>query len=434
MGKSNPQSLAAQAIDDVLVRGQPAARAIDALAKEHALSQRQFGLVKQMVWGVLRDLPRLKALSKLLLKKAPSQEIVRYVLWVGIYQLESLKMPVSVTVSETVNAVTHLKQAWAKALMNACLRRFLREKVKLISALPDIEPLRYGQPRWIIDALKAAWPEHWKMILAAARQEASICLRVCAQGEAAREDYANRLKETGVIVHTLPWAPSALCLEGANPITRLPGYDDGAFVVQDAGAQMLIPVLDLSPGLKVLDACAAPGGKLMQILDRQDGLKLTAVDQIGARMRTMERNLKRVRRLDQVTCFTDDVLNPKGAWAKQTFDRIVLDAPCSALGIMRRHPDVRWLRQPRDLVKMAKIQLAMLKQLWNKLEPRGQLLYITCSILPEENDEVIKQFLAKHPLATAKSIDAEWGISCRFGRQLLPSHDNDGFYAALLIN
>lgn len=427
----NPQALSARLLHHILDQHQTAARGLDALAKEYDLSPGRFGLVKQIGWGVLRDLPLLQAIASRLFKKAPAQDELTYLLLAGLYQLRDMSMPDSVTVNETVNATTLLGHPWAKGLMNACLRRYQREHTKILATIKMTEEVRYGHPVWLIALLKRAWPEHWEAILAEGKVNAPTCLRIAKRG-GSRASYLKKLQAENIPAHPIAWAPDAVMLEGAASIRKLPGYDTGEFVVQDAGAQLAVPLLNFKPGMRVLDACCAPGGKLMHALDTESKLQMVAVDQAQLRMKTLEHNLKRMKIGDAVSCYTDDLLRPRGRWAKQAYSRILLDAPCSALGIARRHPDVRWLRQKKEIAGLAATQLALLKSCWRMLAPGGQILYVTCSILPAENSDVIKAFLAETSNAKVLPIEADWGVACEFGRQLLPSSENDGFYFCLI--
>jgi 16S rRNA (cytosine967-C5)-methyltransferase len=317
-----------------------------------------------------------------------------------------------------VRAVSHLEPA-AKGLANAVLRNYLRETDALVARC-DSDTAHYSYPQWWIDRVRAAWPQHWESVLNAGNLHPPMTVRVNRRHLTA-EQYLARLGERGIKGELV--GAQAILLERPLPIASVPGFGAGAVSIQDAGAQLAAPLLDVRPEMRVLDACAAPGGKTGHILELAD-CALTALDNDAARVPRISDNLARLGFSARVVC--GDCSSPAGWWDGGHFDRILLDAPCTASGVVKRHPDIKWLRRDSDIAQLAAIQSRMLDALWQLLAPGGKLLYATCSVFPQENAQTIDFFLARNNGARRLPLAGlEEG-------QLLPDARHDGFFYALL--
>jgi 16S rRNA (cytosine967-C5)-methyltransferase len=390
-------------------------------------------LLQELCYGCLRWHYRLHGLTGAMLQRPlkSRDRDLGLLIQLGLYQLLYTRIPPHAAVAETVALARRLDKPWAVGLVNAVLRRFQRERSGLLAAADRDPVLRYASPPWLLEALQAAWPERWGAILDACNQRPPMTLRVnLAQGS--RDAYRERLSEAGLGARALEAVPSALVLERPVDVDRLPGFADGAVSVQDAGAQLAAGLLDLAPGQRVLDACAAPGGKTGHLLEAEPGLtELVAVDLDPQRLQRVHENLRRLR-LQARVC-QGDAGAPAGDWAAAPFQRILLDVPCSATGVIRRHPDIRLLRRKADLAALARDQAQMLDAVWPLLAPGGILLYATCSLMPEENERQLLAFLQRRPEARERPLAAAWGHARAVGRQTLPGEaDMDGFYYACL--
>jgi 16S rRNA (cytosine967-C5)-methyltransferase len=325
---------------------------------------------------------------------------------------------------------------WAVPLANAVLRAYQRRQAEL-EASADAQPMsRYAHPDWLIEMLRADWPQDWQAILTANNERPPFVLRVNArQGEVA--SYQAALQAEGMQNTTLSVAEQALRLDQPVAVERLPGFADGAVSVQDAAAQLAAQLLDVHAGMRVLDACAAPGGKTSHILERSPELaELVAVEIDPARVPRIEQNLQRLGLSAQI--IIGDAGQPDNWWDGRQFERILLDAPCSATGVIRRHPDIKLLRRAADLDELTAIQASLLDAVWPLLAPGGMLLYATCSVLRRENEHQIGRFLQRHPDAQEAELQRSWGRKVSHGRQIFPGAaggdmDMDGFYYASLI-
>jgi 16S rRNA (cytosine967-C5)-methyltransferase len=340
-------------------------------------------------------------------------------------------VPSHAAVAETVGAARRLHKAWAAALVNATLRGFLREREQLLAAL-DTDPVSaLAHPAWLLDELRAAWPQQWQAIAAANNVRPPMTLRVNPRhGDAAA--WRTRLTTAGHPAATVAAAPSALQLDAPCDVKILPGFATGALSVQDAAAQLAAPLLAVRPGQRVLDACAAPGGKTCHLLESQPALaELVALDRSAERLERVRENLVRLGGTARLVAA--DAAEVDSWWDGKPFERILLDAPCSGSGVIRRHPDIKLLRRPEDLVHLAGEQQRLLRAVWPLLAPGGRLLYATCSVLPVENERQISHFLADYEEAEELPITAEWGHPRDHGRQILPGEAGmDGFFYALL--
>ncbi len=429
---------AALAVDRVLARGRTLDQAF-AEVLDDALAERECAQIKALAFGALRWHPRHQVIITELLERPlrARDRILEALLSVGLFELIADRQPGYAIVSAAVDASRQLKRPRAAGLINAALRRFQRESSELLRRALGDEEGRFNHPQWFIDAVRTDWPGQWQQILAAAMLQAPLWLRVNAS-ETSPLAYARQLKtHTGIVAGTHRALPDALRLEHALPVTELPGFDDGLVSVQDAAAQLSADLLGAAPGMRVLDACAAPGGKSMHVLERCNGnLKLVAIDIDPQRNKLLEDNLRRGG-------FTAEVLTADvravASWAKgRQFDRILIDAPCSASGVIRRHPDIKFLRRVQDIDTLVRRQRDLLEALWPLLVPGGRLLYATCSVLRAENDRLVSRFLADHREAVEVrplSADAQAlaTVCSGPGYQLLPgTADTDGFYYALM--
>lgn len=428
---SAARAAAAYAIQAVLERGRSLTDVLQTLPPLD--DERDRPLVQELCYGVLRTLPRLEALANLLLHKPLKREDsdIKALVLVGLYQLTDTRIPPHAAISATVDAARAMGKGWATSLLNALLRRFQREGEQLINRAERSAHVRRLFPCWLLERIKAAWPECWQEIVSTSNARAPMCLRV-NRTRTTRAEYAQRLGMDGVTARPVRDAADGLMLDQPIPTARLPGFDNGLVSVQDSGAQLAAELLDARAGERVLDACAAPGGKTAHILERAGaGLDVTALDADPVRLERIRENLRRLGLEARVV--EGDATTPNGDWARTRYDRILLDAPCSATGVIRRHPDIKWLRRDSDIDALTKLQARMLDALWPILTPGGTLLYATCSLLPEENERQIRAFLGRRGDARARPLNASWGLVRPFGRQILPSEGGaDGFYYALL--
>ena len=352
-------------------------------------------------------------------------------LLVGAYQLLYSRIPPHAAVSSVVEASRGLGKSWASKLVNGVLRRLQREREALGQRVDTDAATRFAQPDWLYQAIVSAWPAQAERILASLQGRPPMVLRV-ALSQIGRADYLARLAEQGLSAQAHPTVPSALVLDSAVPVDRLPGFEQGLVSVQDAGAQLAAACLDLRQGQRVLDACAAPGGKTLDILQHVGGLQVTALDVDAERLQRVAQNLQRGGL--HADLHAGDAAQPQHTnWGASHYDRILVDAPCSATGVMRRHPDIRLLRRASDLPDLVQRQSTILSALWGLLVPGGRLVYVTCSLLPAENAQQVEAFLARHQDARAVELPTVPGTRCGEGVQLLPGiDDTDGFYYAAL--
>lgn len=388
------------------------------------------GLLQELCFGVARFAPAFEVLAgKLLTSPIKNKEAeVKALLFLGFYQLDHTRIPDHAAINSVVNATKLLHKPWATGLLNGVLRRYVREKETLIEQLNPNPQYRLAHPRWLLDMLKKAWPEEWQGICEANNAHPPLTLRINSQ-RTTRKAYSEALDKP----HRLgTYSDVALTLDEATNVEALPGFSEGQFAVQDEAAQLSAGLLDLQPGLRVLDACAAPGGKSCHILEHAPALaELVAIDIDAERMTRVEQNLARLGL--SATLKVGDAAAVDDWWDGQPFDRILLDAPCSATGVIRRHPDIKLLRRADDIAKLAKLQQKMLKALWPTLKSGGKLVYATCSVLPQENEKTIRDFLAVTGDATMLAIDADFGQARPHGRQLFPQEgSHDGFYYCVL--
>jgi 16S rRNA (cytosine967-C5)-methyltransferase len=352
---------------------------------------------------------------------------------VALYQLEHTRAPPFAVVDQAVAAAAELARPEAKALVNALLRRFLRERDALLARVRSEPVARWSHPRWWIARVRSDWPDHWQSILAAGNVRPPLTLRVNLE-RTTRNDVLARFAARRIDARAV--GAQGIVVEIPQPVSGLPGFSDGEFSVQDAGAQLAAALLDVHDGMRVLDACAAPGGKTSHILERAR-VRLVALDDDATRLSKLRQNLERLRLDDRdIRLKTADAAQPAQWWDGVPFDRILADVPCTASGVVRRHPDAKWLRRPSDVAGFAAQQAALLGGLWPALAPGGLLLYATCSVFKEENETRIAQFVAETPGALRETLNFDDDIA-HSGGQLLPApegtgHNHDGFFYALL--
>ena len=419
----NARQQALGVLQQVLLNGESLSTAMPRLDPNTSSQDKAF--VQMLVYGVIRWYWRLDALLQPLLKKPfkAKDEDIRLLLLLSLYQLMDTRVPDYASVDAAVKLVRK-KKSWAAGLVNAVLRNFLRQQEQLLQQLQDDEQACYSHPQWMIDRLKQDWPEHWQQILQANNQQAPMTLRINRQRISA-DDYLARLEVPAEKI------AEGIRLQQACDVTQLPGYEQGWFSVQDAGAQQAALLMDLQPGQRVLDACAAPGGKTCHMLEVEPELTMLAMDVSEQRLLRVQDNLQRLGFSAEVACA--DAASPDDWWDGRLFDRILLDVPCSASGVIRRHPDIKWLRRHDDIAQLVATQQTMLRQAWRLLAPGGRLLYATCSVFRAENEQQIDHFLDDAADAEEIIIQADWGEDCRHGRQILPGQQAmDGFYYAVL--
>ncbi|MGD2113241.1 MAG: 16S rRNA (cytosine(967)-C(5))-methyltransferase RsmB [Gammaproteobacteria bacterium] len=427
--KQDVRAAAARVLVQVIESGRSLADALPPVQSACA-EVRDAALLAELVYGTTRWYYRLDALlAQLLNKPLKSRDVdLRCLLLIGLYQLDRLALPQRVAVHETVQAVRTLNKEWARALVNAVLRGFQRGHERLDESIADNPVARYAHPAWLIGQLQADWPDVWPDILSANNARPPFSLRVNRQ-RLTREEYLDLLAGRDIHAEPLSWTVQGVRLPGALPVADLPGFAHGDVSVQDGAAQLAAGLLQAASGQRVLDACAAPGGKTAAILEGTPGVCVTAVDINAGRLSRVGENLARLGL--QAELLAGDAGRPADWWDGRLYERILLDVPCSATGVIRRHPDIKLLRRQTDIAPLVERQSIMLHALWPLLAPGGMLLYCTCSVLAVENTGQIGHFLEQHRDAMEVPIEARWGRGCRPGRQVLPGEDEmDGFYFA----
>lgn len=398
------------------------------------VEDRDRGFTQDLAFGTARWQPRLSELAAKLLQKPfkAADADVEALLLVGLYQLLYTRVPAHAAIGETVGCADKLKKPWAKSLLNAVLRRAQRESEALLAELERDPVVRTAHPRWLQKSLKAFWPEQWEAICAANNAHPPMILRVNRRHHA-RDAYLQLLSDANINASPCVYSRDGIILDAATDVRSLPGFAEGWISVQDEAAQLAADLLDLAPGQRVLDACCAPGGKTCHILEAEPALSgVVAVDLEAKRLVRVQENLDRLGLKAEL--IAADGRDIQAWWDGKPFQRILLDAPCSATGVIRRHPDIKLTRQPDDIAALALLQGELLDAMWKTLEVGGILLYATCSTLPTENTEVIEAFLARTPGARELDLATAAGIKQPHGRQLLAQEGgHDGFYYAKLI-
>ena len=397
-------------------------------------------LIQALCFGVCRHYTWLDQIANQLIRqpfKTKDADLQGLIL-VGLYQLYFLRIPDHAAISETVEACRQFKKNWAVKVINGILRNAQREKETLKQKISRSEAVTTSHPQWLVDLLKAAWPNHYDKVLAANNEPAPMTLRVNEQRQN-RDAYLKQLKDSQIDAKSGELAASAIQLNEPVDVNKLPGFAEGTCSVQDEAAQLAAHLLDPQPGERILDACAAPGGKTTHLLEKQPDIEqLVALDNDPNRVKRIHENLTRLDLSATVVCQDLTSYCEAQQQSKILFDRILLDVPCSATGVIRRHPDIKWLRKRKDIAALTKTQLELLSACWQLLKPGGTLLYATCSVLPQENERIINQFLKQSADASEEIIvsiadKCANHVASNIGVQLLPQKQgHDGFYYAKL--
>jgi len=394
-------------------------------------------LLQEICYGVLRYLPELENDVRALMKKplTGKQRVFHFLLLVGVYQIKYMRIPNHAAINETVAATGALKSRHMKALLNGVLRNFIRAQENNKTDLNQDnlpESIQFNHPSWFIKKIQHAYPQKWQQILKANQQKPPMWLRVNQQHHSGTE-YQALLNVDKVTINSVEPLSQAIELKAPTDVMKLPGFEQGWISVQDGAAQQAARLLDCQKGDVVLDCCAAPGGKTCHILEQTPDITMTAIDLVASRLIRVEENLARLNLTAKV--IAADASDAKTWWQGQLFDRILLDAPCSGTGVIRRHPDIKWLRKATDIDALVILQQKILKEIWSLLKPGGTLLYATCSILPQENSEQIALFIKHNNDAKLVALDnMSSDQKDNIGWQLLPGEKNmDGFYYAKLI-
>ncbi|WP_433638605.1 16S rRNA (cytosine(967)-C(5))-methyltransferase RsmB [Kluyvera georgiana] len=422
----NLRSMAAQAVEQVVEKGQSLSNVLPAMQQK--VADKDKALLQELCFGVLRTLSQLEWMIQQLMERPMTgkQRTVHYLIMVGFYQLLHTRIPPHAALAETVEGAVVIKRPQLKGLINGVLRQFQRRQEELLAEFAQSD-LRFLHPSWLVKRIKAAYPQQWESILEANNQRPPMWLRV-NRTHHSRDAWLDLLTEAGMTGFPHADYPDAVRLETPAPVHALPGFDEGWVTVQDASAQGCVNYLLPEDGEQILDLCCAPGGKTTHILEVAPQADVLAVDVDEKRLSRVYDNLKRLGM--KATVKQGDGRYPEQWCGDRQFDRILLDAPCSATGVIRRHPDIKWLRRDRDIAELAQLQAEILNAIWAHLKPGGTLVYATCSILPEENQQQIAAFLSRTPDAELH----ETGTPEQPGQQNLPgAEEGDGFFYAKLI-
>jgi 16S rRNA (cytosine967-C5)-methyltransferase len=420
------QRLASRVVAEVLAGASLAECLPRALREAAAPPSTERAALQDLSYGTLRHLGEINFYLDALLSRPLSDAPLRALLQVAIYQLAHTRAAAYAVVDQAVEAAMSLGFASARGLVNAVLRNFLRQRDALEARAARDEVAHYSHPRWWIERLRREYPRDWAGVLEAGNTHPPLALRVNAR-RTSRDECLAELAAAGIAAR--PSGPLALTLEAPVPVERIPGFSGGRVSVQDAGAQLAAPLLGLAPGQRVLDACAAPGGKAAHILETA-AVELLALDSDGARLQRVRENFARLGLEGTIACA--DAVRVGDWWDGRAFDRVLADVPCTASGVVRRHPDIKWLRRESDIERFAARQEALLDALWQVVAGGGRLLYATCSVFAEENGNRVARFLERHPDARIQPLPGLRGTAEAPAGQLLPDHQHDGFYYALL--
>lgn len=429
--QSGPRAIAAMVIQKLLGKRQTLSLILPDYLQRLAQKKDQ-PLAQELCYGVMRWYFQLDfLLGQLIDKKIKSKDTdIKALILIGLYQFIHLRTPPHAVVSATVEACNELGKSWAKGLVNAVLRRYQRESEHLHKCVEADLSALYSHPAWLLELLKNNYPDSWQDIVTANNCYPPMALRVNTR-KVTRDTYLTMLNQSGIQAQQAPpWLLAAIMLENPVDVDRLPEFMSGYVSVQDLAAQLTPGLLDLKPHQRVLDACAAPGGKLAHILESAPELTgAVGIESDPFRFDRLQQTLDRLQL--KATLRHADARETATWWDGVEFDRILLDAPCSATGVIRRHPDIKVLRTQADIETVITLQRELLTALWPLLKTGGKLLYVTCSILDAENDQQIREFLNKHTNARIIMVETDWGINTHHGRQILPGQSNmDGFYYA----
>jgi len=426
--RQNPRIAALLALAEVLDEHKSLA---DSTALSGIRDSRDSALSRHLAYGVLRWLTALEWLAAELFTKPLKQRDrdVRRLVLIGLQQLWHDQTASHAAVNETAECARLLGKPWAVGLVNAVLRRFQREQ-QLLLAGRDQHEARFAHPRWLRDEIKQDWPEQWQDIFDANNQQAPLWLRLNRQ-RADETVLRKQLQIAGFETTDHPYAKDAICITPAAAVTKIPGFEKGWLSVQDPAAQLARDLLAPEANERVLDACAAPGGKTAHLLESCPGIELTVLDKQSNRVDQIHQNLERLSL--SADTLVADAAAPEDWWDGKKFNKILLDAPCSATGVIRRHPEIKWLRSRDQVDAVIQTQAALLAALWPLLEPGGVFVYATCSVLKRENELQIQGFLQQHEDAKVVNIAADWGTELSYGRQIMPGEAQmDGFFYAVL--
>lgn len=427
---TDTRALAAQALADVALRGVSLRDAMQQRAPT-LRDPRDRALLMALLsdgarWWLRFDAALDHLLDKPLRRKEPE---VHALLVLGLVQLEILALQDYAAVAATVQATRTLNRPHLSGLVNAVLRRWQRERAGLLAKLDAQPQTRYAMPPWLVQTIHNDWPSRADDIFADSQREPPLMLRANRR-RVARDALVEQLQGHGYLAEAHPWLRDGIVLPHSADVTRMTGFAEGLFAVQDGAAQIAADLAEVRDGQRVLDACAAPGGKACHLLERAD-VALTALEFDANRARRIQQNLDRLGLQAKVQI--GDAGHPDAWWDGQPFDRILVDAPCSATGVMRRRPDVRLHRRANDIDALVAQQRRILSALWPLLAPGGRLIYITCSLLRAENDAVVGQFLANRNDVEVLPLTLPTGQAAAIGWQILPGDgDLDGMYYAVL--
>jgi 16S rRNA (cytosine967-C5)-methyltransferase len=426
---TNPRAVAAQVLAELISKGRSLALLLPPAVER--IDEKDRGLLQELCYGVARLSPQLSGVIDQLLKKPLREKDsdVYALLLIGAYQLSYMRVPDHAAMSETVEAAKQLNKIWAKGFINGVLRQYSRRREILENNLSPAAGKAH--PAWLFGMIEKQWPDYLSQIIDANNTAAPMTIRVNTKHQS-REEYLQCLNDAEIPAKACGYAQSGITLDEAIDVTQLPGFMDGHCSVQDESAQLSASlVLQKNPN-KILDACCAPGGKTCHILEAASTeIAVDAIDIEASRLVRVEENLTRLN--VSANLITANAAEIDTWWDGEFYDAILLDAPCSATGVIRRNPDIKILRKPEDIVKLAALQQSLLNALWQCVKPGGILVYATCSILPMENSNNIESFIAAHTDAKEISIASDWGIEQAIGRQILPSIDGpDGFYYACI--
>ena len=408
---------------------------------DYLVSSAEVAFAKQLLFGSLRYFHQMKAILDQLLNKPLKQKDsdIFAILVLGVYQLRYLSVPDHAALSQSVELTRKVNKSWASGFVNGVLRNYQRQIKEIDEKLAQAKTYRYSHPNWIINQLESDWPAHAASILDANNQRAPMTLRVNQQ-KISIDNYQQKLEQEGLSSTTHALATDALILDAPCDVSKLPGFDTGLVTLQDAAAQLTVDLMDLQDGQRVLDGCASPGGKTTHILQRTKDVHLTSVEMSKHRMAKIEQTLQRLGMHSNLYC--SDILDLNNWWDGELFDRILIDVPCSASGVIRRNPDIKIHRKKPDLTKLVSLQADILKTCWELLKPGGRLVYATCSIFKAENEQQIQEFIAQQPaeivlfpaaihsaLSGTQMTRSDPANSFSVGYQIFPGDENmDGFY------
>lgn len=418
------QLIAADCVSEV-IKGHNLNHVFDRHFDHHShITPQQKSIAIFLAYGAIRFLGENQFFIRKLINKKITNKKIEALLCVALFQLNHDQSNDFTIVNEAVEAAKFINKSWAGSFVNGVLRNFIRQKDNLKSELKNDEEAFYSYPLWWIRLVKEAYNKDWESILLNGNKHPPLTLRINVR-KINLKQYEEKLKSESIKYRVL--GDIALELTQPIPVEKIPGFIEGEVSVQDFGAQLAAKLLDLKDGQVCLDACSAPGGKTGHMLEIAD-IELVSIDQQKERLYKVKENLERLQLHAHLKCA--DLLAIKSWWNDKLFDRILLDTPCSASGVVRRHVDIKWLRRPRDIEMFAKQQKIMLQAMWQLLKKGGKLLYATCSIFPDENQRVIDDFIKKH--SDAKEV--KWSVDSKYSKyenQLIPSENHDGFFYAL---